>query len=504
MSAPYDFPGNSDLSAIGIFNVLDQNYGDHGNGGMGTGKDGGKNRDALQAAVNAALAAGGGLVFIPCGIYKIAGTIMISLTTDVGLIIAGSSGGTALVQQNAVDSFSVQSSVSDNKAGVRFQDLLLQYGSSATSGTAISVSHLQNVSCERVFFSNCPQAVSYGDNALQCGLFDCTVEYGGASTAPMVSIGSGAAETHIHNCVIRQTDFGNGTGIEILDASGVYVTNSHISDFSIGISIKGGGANALLLHAHFSNVVSESWESSVRMKPTTSGGKIYQIFFDNCTFALGNGSEMVTPGIYIDTDGGPNSNVSDILFSNCMCYQWKGPGIQINSGQNIQIIGGRYGSCAVGSTMTTSGGIAITGAAANVSIVGADCSGTVPSYMQQPYGISVTAAVAGGYIRGCNLTGNKNGPVYATSPVRQLEITDCAGYNDQGKYFATVPLRSPFKNTTFGYFGPIAFYVSGSGVTQISIDGHQTGLTSGGFTLSPEESAEITATGSPSIFAVGQ
>jgi hypothetical protein len=63
---------------------------------------------ALQAAVNAALGAGGGTVVVPAGTYELSGTVTID-NVNGGLIVKGESTGTTLVQQGTPQSENVNS-----------------------------------------------------------------------------------------------------------------------------------------------------------------------------------------------------------------------------------------------------------------------------------------------------------------------------------------------------------------------------------------------------------
>jgi hypothetical protein len=298
---------------------------------------------------------------------------------------------------------------------------------------------------------------------------------------------------------------------------GRFVTNAQMSEFDTGIHIQGGGPN--LHKCFFSNVHCESAVHAVYIFPETSTGTIYQVFFDNCLFFQTHESTSATAGVYIDTNGGPSTNVSDIFFSNCMCHDWAGPGIQINSGQDIVVTGGRYGSNARISSMGTSGGIAVTGPAVRVSITGADCSGLIPPYNSQPpgpnlqaYGISVTGGglnVLDMQVTACNLQNNKNGPLYVPpgSSTLDLRVFNCSGYNDQASpVTTTAPIsNTPFSGKTHNYFGPVVFYVTGTSVSQITIYAVVTGLTSGSFTLTPltlpgSTQASITYGGVPPRF----
>jgi hypothetical protein len=134
-------------------------------------------------------------------------------------------------------------------------------------------------------------------------------------------------------------------------------------------------------------------------------------------------------------EGGLNNTLSNVFFNNCLCYAFTSAGIQIAGGENIVITGGRYSSNATDAP--TSGGIAITGAAANVTINGVDLTPHIPAsgYGPQPYAISITAAVAGLYVRGCNMTLYTTAiPVYASGAGAEIQITDCAGYSVPQKH----------------------------------------------------------------------
>jgi hypothetical protein len=185
------------------------------------------------------------------------------------------------------------------------------------------------------------------------------------------------AENYIDNCVIRQQAREDSTNPGPIGCIGVlvnpgggayYITNTHLSYFTIGIKVIEGEN----LHRLFcSNVICESWTNALVIQPTGANGTIYQVYCHDCVFQRTNGStDTSSTGIVIgSTVQSQNGNVGDIYFNNCVCFQWDGPGVQIIAGQNIVITGGRYGSNAT--SESTSGGIAITGAAQSVTVDGA-------------------------------------------------------------------------------------------------------------------------------------
>lgn len=219
-------------------------------------------------------------------------------------------------------------------------------------------------------------------------------------------------------------------------------------------------------------------------------------------------------------------------------------GIYIAVGQDLQIVGANCSGNAFA-------GIAIDGATAaavlGVRVVGAICENGVLGGASQQYGVHV-AGGSGVLIDGSALTNNAlygvylgnvenvtvsacdvyssatgakgvfvgppaetmasdifirgcDGALFASYPtfltvtgaVTNLQVTDCAGYNDLGDTILANGASAPsggFNGVTYGYYGPTAFYLVATGST-VTIDGHNTHLSSGGFTLALGETAQI-------------
>jgi hypothetical protein len=467
------------------------------------------NGPALQKALIATIHGGGGTIQIPSGKYTFnTGVSHTALTVeDVGIIIEGLGGGAEL-QAAFSGSLFTFTNFSTTGNGIRFRNLRISYSPTLMNptGPAVSLSICQNVSFDQVFFDGCPGALLDDNLSGQCGMTDCTIQYNVNNNGQtMVTING--AQDYVHNCVIRQQTLKMGgptgcTAILIGPASEPYVTNTHISDFDMGIKIVGGSN---LVRARISNVECDSNVTSVVIVPAANS-TVQQVFFDNCIFKLSGDSTSVSPGVSINANGN-NAFVTDIHFNHCMFHAWLGAGILIEGGQDIVIDGCRVGSCALALSLQHGGGISITGTAANVMINASDCSGTVIGDSgQQPYAISVTAAVEGLYVRGCILTGNATAPLFVSASGAQIEITDCAGYNDERPTLTTTTPGNGvlFTAATYGYYGRSAFYVSGGVSTSVKIDNNATNLSSGGFTLDPGEIAAITYTSAPSFVMVGK
>ncbi len=118
-----------------------------------------------------------------------------------------------------------------------------------------------------------------------------------------------------------------------------------------------------------------------------------------------------------------------------------------------------------------------------------------------------SSQAASTFIRGCDASSYSSygAAIHVLSGETTIEVTDCAGYNDRGSNAVlqnTIPPpANPISNISFGYYGPIAFYVKGAG--NVTIDGNNTNLTDGGYTLAPGESASIAGTATH-FLAVGK
>ena len=477
------------------------------------------NAAAIQNALTAAATLGtGGRILIPAGVFAIDTTSLVNSaitvpTTNpagaaIGIVIEGSTMGSELAQQAGTLNIFYITGDNSSKA-VLIKNLRFSYSSpnASVSPQPYAVYSLSpNVICELCYFADCPGTMYMGGN--HNGLLACEINYevnGSTDTDNAVMVYVTGADDFITECRISQQPVSNNpagpTGciaIQVGTADEPRFSNINISDFDYGIDIPGGGTN--LVHAMFSNVSCECNVHALRIMPISSTGTVCQVFFLNCDFARAQHAANQSAGVYISTySGEASNNVSDILFANCLVHDWDGPGVQIVAGQDIVFTGCRFGSNATGASMGTSGGVAVTGPALRVLIVGGDFSGKIPSYMSQPsggtqpYAISLSAAVSEMSVNGCILSNNASGPLYVASGITpDLQITASRGYNDQGTAVTTTAPSGTFGGATFGYYGPVTFYALGASGITLGISGHIAPFISGTFTLAAGEVATVT------------
>jgi hypothetical protein len=562
----FTLPGNSDLAQIAIFNVLDDAY----MGGMSTSQVGSLNRKALQAAVDTAQGAGGGVILIPSinnRPYRINGQITIgsnlSPPSAISLIFAGSAQGEVgqatlvKVQDDGVtpdntDLFVIDTGIvmgAKDLGGTTFQNLQIAYISGSTAGAAIHVMGAQNVRVQRVVFTDCPKSVWF-EGSLQGSMFECTA-VNDVNPGTVVTLGdtntqtSQGLETYIAGCSFR-TNSHSGTAVQLYSAEHLRMVNTRIDGYLHGILITPGIQMVMgqtefhgnIKKCHFENVSCFPFNDPLHPAPSTEGvglsiqpanGRyVEELWFANCEFTPPEaGTAYAGAGILVDPVNGPGGGglIDQVRFVDCYSCLWHGPGMNIVGGSNIEILGGYYSCNGVPPIPPLSplAGIALTMSASGVRITGAACNNSVSvrGVMQassQEIGVYIAGSSSSVRIQGCDLTGNLQygaqvlGPSSGTSLptnvfirdcdfsnsatalhvsglVSNVQVTTCVGYNDQATPLSTAAPSGPFNGLTYGYYGPVAFYASGGTNVTVQVDGHTTGLVSGGFTLAPGESA---------------
>jgi Right handed beta helix region len=303
---------------------------------------------------------------------------------------------------------------------------------------------------------------------------------------PAISIGISGDENNEHYDTIRFTactvlDYGQ-YGLAISYGKNIQINGGMFSgNGTAGIAIIGPATQIQITGANCTGT-SRSGATQHSGIYVTSGQDI-QVVGANC-------SNNQTSGIQVA--GSSAAIVSDLRILGCICTS-STMGIAISAASNVLIDG-----C----TLTGNSSYAASlSAVQNVTIVACDVySSSVGAQGIGVAGPGSPIATQYVFIRSCNAPQwGEFGSVDSTflvvsGSVSNLEVTDCAGYNDQG---AILLNQSHAPNGSFtgisvaNYYGPTAFYVDSTASTAVTIDGQATYLDVGSFTLAPGETAEI-------------
>ena len=282
-----------------------------------------------------------------------------------------------------------------------FQDLTVAYscdGESGGNGTAFNIQDCFGCRLFRVNVVNCanPFVVNAGStNLLQCTA-SYTLTYPVSQPCVGLLIDSGPAQVYIEQCAFTCPSIAGSIGIHVGHSYWARISDTNVSGFATGISLKTGSNPAATgLSCHGMNVDAVNSCVSIQYQ-------VYDITFVDCSFQPTSGSAPGASGILLSSSG--NGDIDTVRFIACSVsgYPVGHYGVEIATGQNLQIIGGNYSG-------NGTAGIAITGPAAEVQIDGANCIG--PWYggnstpLSQQYGIYI-AAGSDIQIIGTNCSGN--------------------------------------------------------------------------------------------------
>jgi hypothetical protein len=283
-------------------------------------------------------------------------------------------------------------------------------------------------------------------------------------------------------------------GLQIGAAQNIQVHGGHYSGNGAtgGIAIVGGATEVQIVGA---NCIGLEYEGAPDSTPLyqrygiliTNGSDI-QIVSVNCS---GNGqpsgpSSSAFPGDGIHIDG-TSAAVSNVRIIEALCT---GPvfgngdiaqqtGIFINDAQGVLVK-----DCALSGSTAGSGYGLYLGSVSDVTVKACDLNGNLT-------GARIDTGSMRVYVRDCDASGyaGYGDAISIASSLANVGVTNTAGYNDRATPLSSTPPTSVFNGVTFGYYGPTVFYVTHCNVT---IDVQATGLSSGGFTLAPGETAKLT------------
>ena len=387
---------------------------------------------------------------------------------------------------NPNDLFVVNNATTSDEdiGGIVFQDMLIEYASGLTGGAAIRAINTQNIRVFRVAFYDCPQGVVF-ENVLQGLVRECTFIYetqnaGVAVTMDVDELSHGRACNQI---LVQKSDIrtlqdpNTCIGVAIYACKHATLQNLSISGLNTGILLSPSSeAQNDVFDTTILDCQVGAESAGLQLLPqSASGSNLQEVRVVSSSFTQGGDSAYTGAGIDIALpSGGTNSQLDTVKLIGVTSQGWQGPGLQVNAGQNIQVIGGTYAGNQAGETLFIPG-VAITGTAENVSLVGVDLSATYLGSLAQSYALLVSGTPATILCKDCVMLGYSASPVNVTGSPTNLQIIASAGYNDQN-----TPLNGGHAPTGSGvsasscstpYFGPSVVTFSNTSAVTVHISG---------------------------------
>lgn len=441
---------------------------------------------AIQAAVNAASAAGGGIVYLPAGIYKVSTPIVPASRVR----IRGAGPGTTVVKVYGGGQGFFWDGPNQGPATLidaSFEDLEIDGSNQANGGVYTSAMkgiqvHLgQRILYRNLYIHDCGATGLGSDNGHDCWIISCVCDSNGrlnsGAQAGGAGIGIGTGTYAVENwtiigCITRN----NGTnGLFFENQSGVQsagiVVVGHLSSGNVGHGIADAGVNGIQV---------------IGGRSTDNGAAGFAAYKGTYAGASGPGTQgrvsglevtnNTTHGIHLD---GTNGAFSDYIIEGCRIWQNLTHGILVdavgstvtnvhlreneiylnhNSGIFVKLSGGSFTGLNIAGNVIYNNGLQ-TGANVNLrAAIRVSCAVTSlwlkgnrcyddQAVKTQSYGLIVdTVTLTGpGEIDGNSFGNNLTGVVLSTATYSSFRL----GRNEAWTVAAGAPTFTAPKATTY-------------------------------------------------------
>lgn len=481
--------------------------GDYTFGGSSSGTN---DTTAIQAAIDAVNALGGGTLLVPKGIY---GVTTLNLKSYVTLL--GATRSTSVIFQ--IGNTNAHLLSGNGVSYITLQNLTLDGNSSSEgntpSNTYTTASLWLYANCTDIQLLSCEFRYAYTASigfvkGARMVIQDCSVHH--ATTGFGIAIGyyqgSGdlVTDVAISNCQVFECG-SHGivmgkVGSGAVSARRVSVTGNNL--YHNGLGAAGGGgvwtADGVVEVTITGNTCAENQGDQIGIQYS----KNVTITGNTCYLAGGPEGDATNAGIAI------SHGCQAITASGNVCYRNAGAGIIISGFSDGVGTDNNYDITLIGNVCYNNGVVDNTFAGIYVrkisgsysgqglTIVGNSCYDDQGTHTQG-YGIYLDSVVASARVSNNILHSNKTADMYNDSTAANLNVvTSNLGYNPVGSVTApAVPASTVNQNNTYSF--PIRVYVSGGTVTGITTGGVATGLIAGSFSLQPNEGISITYSAAP-------
>ncbi len=459
----------------------------------------------LAAMSPSSRGASGALAFIPQQSFPVHSSAAGYSVPDQSNILGSggggaswSSGGTPFFHftitplSGSASTFLTCNNASYTTGGVYFRSLAFQWGAGSTQADTCIYASMANVRAIRCTFTDCPSAfIAHG---AACGLEQCTINYtvpgvtGPNGTKAVVLSGQQCAVLGpgVFSQVSQGGSAGGATGCTCISVEGAehaIIADMQIYEWTVGVDFS---QLAGALYTNITNCEIECWQNAIRIGLPGSGGASGGIKVTSCQLAKASDSTDADGIVKIDATGG---TLYDVTLLDCTVFNMAPApagqhGLIITGGTNIKVIGGTYSN----NGASGGAGIAITGGATEVQIIGANLQPNYPGALNansQTYALLVTGTPIAGdvLVSSCDMTNYAGSPVHVVGTPSNLLITNCPGYNDAGTSLHALPVSLTTgvsaSTSTIPYYGPSVIMYSNPAPVTLHIFGQSISSASG-------------------------
>jgi hypothetical protein len=353
---------------------------------------------ALQAALDAAVGARGGTVFVPAGVWRVAGQVRVAPGTSVPLTLRGEGWGSALLWESDADLLTFAPADGSQLAHALFADFAVLCAGAAPKSarsTALRFASgiVRSTLSTLLFYGAGPLPNASLGSAVACGT---NLDLGGSAITDTVTV-----RDSLHW-------FFGGTGVVIGRGSEVRVLGGRLvgpgarNDGSIGVHVTGNNGG---VHVSETDVI--GLETGILLDNASGAGSNRETFITHATMDSDHVGLLVNDSSYVSIAGcwAASSNQAQILLA------------EGAAGAHVAVVGGTIfnggalapaGTCAAGNATRGCNGIEVR--AGDFSLSG------VLVWANQGIGLHVASAEVGGFtVNGCRFEENGQGASIPTA-----------------------------------------------------------------------------------------
>jgi len=365
---------------------------------------------AIQAAIDAAEAAGRGVVYFPAGQYKISATLTLA-SNGLHLIGAGITATEIILDSTMTTQSVFYQSATHQECSIR--GMKITGFANKTDGWAIYVVGAWRWKIEDVYIYQVSNGIYLGD-------------FGGAEISSVnirevePSTGIGISLVGGNDAIIDSLIMDNSSdglaGISVADGFAIHITNVDVINSGIGLLLQ-PVASAIVGAVYVSNSEFDNCDSAgVRLNSTAEADAYIQhVSFSNVWIAASGAVGFQTMG--------SNGHIYDVHLANVRVRTSAQTGINLGYGTDISIV-----NCTVCGNNSSDGanfhGIAMD-TVTGVRVIGTRsgyCSQVPTDY--QRYGIYVTSNASRVLLADNDLEGNLNGRYFVSSAATDVVVYD--------------------------------------------------------------------------------
>lgn len=459
-----------------------KDYGATGNGST-------DDTNAEIAAINAVCAAGGGTVYYPPGTYITDAGSITSFCN--GIFFEGAGAQASNIKTNSTTGVLFPFS---SLNGIGFSNLTIEYGATATAGSAITLSNSGFFYLENVIVYGAFNPVSItGTNGFPYNIDNVYLEQ--TATGGTGLYIDGAGDQYINSLLMWSSATTPAYGMHVQGTGGIFMTNSDLVHNGTGMLIDPPSGSAVDYLFIANSAFDTNTNYGIWIYP---GGNV-----NGSTFT---GDWTASNGLFgVNVSANTGGTTNGVRFVGHRSFNNGQDGVVLSNGTGT-IANVEFGNCDVsGNSQSSSGtysGFTVAAGTSGFSISGSRSGQEAGFANTQKYGINLSSGATNNFmVSGNDLRGNVTANMLdATTGTTKL-VYGNLGYNPIGVTGITVS-GSPFTytNNTGTTIGVIVF---GGTVSNITIAGESVSTATGIYVVPQGASIVVTYSSAPAMAYMG-